>query len=194
MIDSWFIGLIILIIIIFFTILHILQALLMKIELHDGGSGFEENKKFSKEIQEELIQNYSRIQGTLIFWKNRAILYGRLSKYTVIWCIISSYFIPILVQHYNPENLSAKLFLTILPCFSGLLIAISKGLKAEELYRNFRLGESEFFDLRRRLLDRPQSLGNNEREQVDKYFEQAEKIRQIARATELNNPPTANPI
>jgi len=65
---------------------------------------------------------------------------------------------------------------------------ISDGMKA------FRHGESEFFDLYRRLLDRPRLFGNDEDEQIDNYFSEVERIRRLVRNTETENIPDVESI
>ncbi len=56
------------------------------------------------------------------------------------------------------------------------------------------LVNQDFYDLRRRLLDLPDNFGKSEREILDNYFKQVEKIRKAARDAELNNPPSASPL
>lgn len=192
--DLWIIGNVILLIAALFTSVQIAAAAYKKISLHEGGSGFEDSNKFSKEARGELIQHYSRIQGTLIFWKNQATLYERLYKYAVVWSIVSAVLIPVLIQVFDPTNIWSRIFMTVLSISTGLLIALSRGFKSEELFRAFRTSESDFYDLRRRLLDLPDNFGKSEQEILDNYFKQVAKIRKAARDAELNNPPSASPL
>ena len=71
------------------TVFHMLMALFRKVELHSGGSGFEDAPEFSDGGRLKLTEHYSRMQGTLGFWKNQAALYGRLHKWAVMWSISS---------------------------------------------------------------------------------------------------------
>lgn len=57
-------------------------------------------------------------------------------------------------------------------------------------FQSFRHGESEFYDMYRRLLDRPESFGKTENEQVAAYFVEVEKVRKYVRGTETDNFPT----
>ena len=61
------------------------------------------------------------------------------------------------------------------------------GLKIEENYRAFRHGESEFYDLFRRMLDRPDALGPDPQRQLDAYIAETETIRRFVRNAETNN-------
>jgi len=64
-------------------------------------------------------------------------------------------------------------------------------LKVEQNYKAYRLGESNYYDLRRRLLDRPQAFGGNEAEQLDRYLQEVERIRQETRLAEVDNFPAS---
>lgn len=54
------------------TGLPILLAVLRGVKLHPGGSSFDESTEFSSEAKQRLTQHYSRMQGTLAFWKKQA--------------------------------------------------------------------------------------------------------------------------
>lgn len=170
-----------------------LMAIFRKIELHDGGSSFEESTKFSDETKKEIMQQESRIRGTLHFWKKEAIKNRNFHYYCLIWTILSSTLIPILVQYVNDDPLS-KLFITLISTHTVLLLALHRGLKVDKNFQSFRQGESEFYDLRRRLLDRPYTFGATQREQLDTYFEQVEIIRKYMRNTETDNFPALDII
>jgi len=53
----------------------------------------------------------------------------------------------------------------------------------------FRHGESEFYDTYRRLLDRPETFGADETEQVKQYLEDVELIRRYVRNAETDSLP-----
>jgi hypothetical protein len=57
----------------------------------------------------------------------------------------------------------------------------------DDNFKAFRHGESEFYDLWRRLLDRPAVLASSSAEQLDTYFEETEKIRRFVRNAETSN-------
>ncbi|WP_157231821.1 hypothetical protein [Hyalangium minutum] len=171
------------------TFLHLFISLFRRVQLHPGGSGFEKAVHFKEPSRERLQQHYDRFMGTLVFWKSKAALFERLHVYSVTWSVSASILVAALVQEYDPANLWAKAFMTILTLTSGLLLGISKAFRAEENYRAYRTAESEFFDLRRRIMDRPEAFGPDEVTQLSKYFEEAERIRKTSRLAELNNPP-----
>lgn len=74
------------------------------------------------------------------------------------------------------------------------MISFHKGLKVEQNYKAFRLGESEFYDLYRKLLDRPKTFGNSEDEQIGKYIEETAIIRRNIRNAEIDNLPNIEEI
>ena len=71
----------------------------------------------------------------------------------------------------------------------ALALSFHNGLKVSNGMRAFRLGESEFYDLYRRLLDRPESFGQDEEAQLDRYFREVERIRRLVRNAETDTIP-----
>src|SRR4051812_31552194 len=139
-------------------------AMLRKVDLHPGGETFSESPYFSEGNKKLLQQHFTRLHGTLIFWKNKAEWHKRFHYYTLFWTIPVSILIPIITQTMD-TTFEAKLFLTIISTHTALLIAFHRALKIENNFKAFRHGESEFYDLYRRLLDRPSSFGTTEEKQ-----------------------------
>jgi hypothetical protein len=178
-----------------FTFFPTLKAILRKIELHPGGESFKNSQNFSEEGKQLLIQHYSRIQGTLIFWKNQAEKYRNFHYYCLCWTIPASITIPVLIQCINADNFdSSKMLVTIISTHTAILLAFHRGFKVDKNFKSFRHGESEFYDLYRRLLDRPFTFGKNEKEQIDKYFIEVETIRKFVRNAETDNMPTVEDV
>ncbi len=170
------------------SFLPVLVALLKKVKLKPGGDTFTNSPHFSENGKEKLRQHFSRINGTLIFWKNEAAWYKRFHYYTLIWTIPVSILIPIISQSQDGSNAS-KLFITIISSHVALLIGYHRAFKVESNFRAFRNGESEFYDLYRRMLDRPSSFGDNELQQIENYFMEVEFIRKAVRVAETDNLP-----
>jgi len=57
----------------FVTLLPTLRALFSGVKLNEGGASFQESR-FSEEAKLNLEQHFSRLQGTLAFWKREATL------------------------------------------------------------------------------------------------------------------------
>lgn len=190
--DPWFDGLIILSVFILISVFHILWAALQKVKINGVAPGFENAFGFSDSSKTRLQDHYKRIEGTLSFWKNQAALYERMYSYAILWSILSGVLIPVLIQDYSSSNFWARVFMTIFSAWIGLIVALNRGFKAEELFRKFRQSESEFYDVRRRLLDRPEVFGSTEEERLNRHFETVEKIRMAGRDAETSNFPTTN--
>lgn len=79
--------------------------------------------------------------------------------------------------------------MTVISTHTALLIAFHRALKIENNFKAFRHGESEFYDLYRRLLDRPKSFGDSEEKQIETYFIEVENIRRAVRIAETDNLP-----
>ena len=173
------------------TFLPVASALLRRISLHDGGDGPDESPLFSEEARARLQQNHSRLLGTLGFWKKQAEYYKRFHYYSLGWVITSSVLVPFLTQAVTQDPYS-KWFLSVVAAFSAILLAFQKWLKVEQNYKAFRLGESSYYDLRRQILDRPQSFGNSEQVQLEAYFLRVEELRRRVRDAEIDNFPTSD--
>lgn len=171
------------------TLTFALWPLIRGVHLHPGGSSFDESKVFTERAKLRLTQNFSRIEGTLAFWKNRAEFYKRLHYYSVCWTIPSSVSMPFLVQASTGSPYS-KWLLTAVSAHTAMILAFHRSLKVDASFRAFRQGESDFYDLYRRMLDRPTTFGSDEQHQLDKYFDRVENLRKHIRNVELENLPS----
>lgn len=169
------------------SLIPTLIAVLRKVKLNPDGKGYEASTYFEQEDKERLIQHYSRINGTLGYWKNQAEKYRRFNNYTLFWTILVSILIPIISQQIGVG--SSKWFLTIISTHTALILGFHKGFKVEKNYQAFRLAESSFYDLRRELLDIPENFGGTPKEQIDSFFKKAQRIRKNARQAEIDNTP-----
>nr|WP_319539148.1 hypothetical protein [uncultured Methanospirillum sp.] len=176
-----------------FTLIPLIKPFLMRVELHPINSTFPDSPFFSDKGKERLQQHYDRLIGTLKFWKNQAEKYRRFHYYCIFWSVPITITVPILIQ-YIDQNEYSRLFLTIITTHLAILLTIHRTLKIENNYKSFRNGESEFYDVFRRLLDRPHSFGKDEDEQLDSYFKQVEIIREYMRRMETDNFPTLEEI
>ncbi|MBX4267551.1 DUF4231 domain-containing protein [Clostridium estertheticum] len=174
-----------------FTFVPTLKAIFKRIKLHPGGDSFNTSLHFTEAEKSLLEQHYSRIQGTLVFWKNQAEKYRNFHYYCLFWTIPSSIMIPIIIQAMNNSNVT-KILLTIISTHTAILIAFHRGFKVEENFKAFRLGESEFYDTYRRILDQPITFGETHEEQLQNYFKQVEQIRKLVRNAETDNFPTVD--
>lgn len=187
--DPWGITLFAYVAIAMLSLVPTILASLKRVKLHPGGTSFDDCIHFSDNEKKILNQHYSRIQGTLIFWKNAAEKYRRFHYYCLLWTIPISILIPIITQATSNENCS-KLFLTIVSSHAAILLGLHKGLKVENHFKSFRNGESEFYDLYRRFLDNPDYFGLSKEDQLQAYFRQVEQIRRYVRSAETDNFPS----
>lgn len=133
--------------------------------------------------------------GTLGFWKNRATLFTRFHYYCICWTILSAWAVP-LISAIAPqtEGSPSKWLIVVISSHVALSLSFHRGLKVAEGMKAFRLGESEFYDLYRRLLDRPHLFGTTEEEQLDTYFAGVESIRKLVRHAETETIPDVDDI
>jgi hypothetical protein len=186
--SNWVIAILSYLIIALSSFIPVLLALLKKVKLNPGGDSFNTSPHFSDFNKLILAQHFTRIHGTLIFWKNEAAWYKRLHFYTLVSTIPISILIPIISQSLD-QSQESKIFLTVISSHVALLIGFHRGLKVENNYKAFRNGESEFYDLYRRMLDRPTSFGNTEEKQIENYFRDVEFVRKTVRNAETDNFP-----
>ena len=186
--NYWTIAIWIYLVVAVLSYVPILWAQFFWVKLKHGGDSFDKSTNFSPENIEILKQHYSRIMGTLVFWKNEAAWYKRFHYYTLVWSLPVSILIPIIAQSISSEP-GSKLFLTIISSHIAVIVGFHRALKVESNFRAFRNGESEFYDVYRRLLDRPLAFGANEKLQIENYFKEVERIRKTVRNAETDNFP-----
>jgi hypothetical protein len=188
-INYWLVGMVIYLLLAIATFLPVIIASIKGVKLHPGGQSFEDSPYYSETAKKRLEQHYSRMLGTLGFWKREAEKYRRFHYYALYWTVPSLVIITVLVQ-YVTTDIYSKMLLTVISVHSVVILSLHRGLKVERNFRAFRQGESEFYDLYRRLLDRPTTFGANEDEQISKYFDEVENIRKYVRNAELDNFPS----
>jgi hypothetical protein len=129
---------------------------------------------------------------TIAGWKKRAETFTSFHYYCAVWTILSAWAVPIIASlSPSAENTTiySKLLIVLVSGHVALSLSFHKGLKVADGMKAFRHGESEFYDLYRRLLDRPHTLGKDEDAQVDKYFSEVERIRRFVRSAETESLP-----
>ena len=187
--DFWLIAIFVYTVLAIITAIPVIYAILKGVEMHDGGASFDTSPNFSEEAKLKLSQHFSRIAGTLGFWKKQAEIFRRAHYYTLMWTIPASVLVPFLVQAISPGNYS-KWFVTLVASHTAILFAFHKGFKVDANFRTWREGESHFYDLYRRMLDRPETFGKTESEQLFVYFDEVENLRMFIRNAEIDNTPT----
>jgi hypothetical protein len=175
------------------TLLPTLFALFAKVPLKEGGVSFE-GSSLTAEAKKRLVDHFSRMRGTLGFWKREAVRNGRFHSYCLWWTIISSSSMPFLTQAIDPTDGASRWFLTTVAAHIGLLLGFHRGLKVAEHFKAFRHGESEFYDTYRRLLDCPEAFGKDESAQIAQYFEEVATIRKFVRNAETDSLPMVEDI
>jgi hypothetical protein len=113
----------------------------------------------------------------------------------LVWTILSAWAVP-LIGAIAPqvEGSPSKWLLVIISSHVALSLSFHRGMKVSEGMKAFRQGESEFYDLYRRLLDRPQLLGQTEAEQIDNYISQVESLRKLVRHAETETIPDLDDV
>lgn len=184
-ITNWDYALYVYVSIALLTFIPTLWAIMKKVKLNPDGAGYDASPFFDEKQKERLNQHYSRINGTLGYWKNHSEKYRRFKNYSIVWSIIISIIIPVISQEIGEGN--SNWFLTIISTHAALLLAFHKGFKVDQNYQAFRIAESEFYDLRRELLDNPKKFGETPDEQINEFFQQVSRFRRAARQAEVDN-------
>lgn len=184
--ELWKIGILVYLALIIVTFFPVIRAIFKKVTLNPGGASFADSPHFDDATKALLDQHYTRIMGTLGYWKNQASMYKALHFYCLIWTIPSAVIIPVLTPFITDGNYS-KIAVTLIAAITAILLAFHRGLKVEDNLKAYRHGESEFYDLVRRLLDRPASLGDTSEKQINVYFDEVARIRRFVRNAETDN-------
>lgn len=177
------------------TLVPALWALLKGVKLKPGGASFDKSTYFSETSKFRLTTHYSRLEGTLAFWKHRAALYTKFHYYCICWTILSAWAVPLIgALAPQTEGSPSKWLVVLISSHVALSLSFHRGLKVSEGMKAFRHGESEFYDLYRRLLDRPYAFGESEDQQIDLYFREVEAIRRLVRHAETETIPDVENI
>ena len=168
-------------------------ALIAGVKLNPGGASFDKSS-FSPEGRERLALHFSRLQGTLAFWKREAVRNARFHYYCLWWTIVSSSLMPCLTQAIDGSDPVSKWFLTTVAAHVALVLGFHRGLKVAEHFKAFRHGESEYYDMYRRLLDRPHTFGDTEAVQIEAYFQETERLRRFVRTAETDSLPMVEDV
>lgn len=187
--NDWVIAIIVYTALSIGTFVPALIAIINGVKPHPGGDSFDQSTLHSDEAKVRLTQHFSRIAGTLGFWKKQAEIFKRLHYYTLIWTIPASVLIPFLIQTINKDPAS-KWFVTIISAHTAIPLAFHKALKVDVNFRTWREAESHFYDLYRRMLDRPLTFGDTEEKQLSAYFDAVENLRMFIRNAEIDNTPS----
>lgn len=173
------------------TFVYCAWPLVFGARLFHGGPSFQNCPHFDDSQVQRLQQNYERIHGTLRFWKGKAVGYTRIHYYCVLFTIIASWAVP-LITATVPDISQAKWLILTISSHIALGISLHRGLNVTENMQVFRHGESEFYDLNRRLLDTPDEFGNSQEEQLEFYFKSVADLRRFVRRQETESAPVVD--
>jgi len=188
--DPWFYATIALAFAILSTIAPVVRKFLKKVELDASAPWFEDAIDLGEE-KDRVEENFQRIHGSLVYWKNNAAAFNSLDDARVFWSIVSSVTLPVLVQIYDSSEVFANVFFTSLTVWTGALVTYAYTVKAEQKYQGFRAIESDYYDLSRELLDFARNEPDNLKKRVDQYIHMVAKIRELARDVETGRPASA---
>ena len=186
--NSWDIAAITYGVVAVLTFLPVLIPIIRGVKLHPGGASFDQTPHFSDAARKQLNDHYTRIFGTLGFWKQHATIYKRFHYYCVSWTLVSSWLVPLLGTIGTDGT--QKWLIVAVSSHVALALSFHRGLRVPDLLRAYRLGESEFYDTYRRLLDRPLTFGKTEEEQLDAYFAAVADVRKLVRSAEADSMPS----
>lgn len=172
------------------TIVPISHAFLKRVQLNEVGPWFHNAKQFGDQ-QQRLVDHFTRIRGTLVFWKNKAAAHHRLDMARVIWSLISAVGLPVLIQFFDPLNPWSVGFLTGLTTWTGFIVALAYTMKSEQTYQGLRQQESDYYDISRNLLDFTKADAKDLEKTIVVYFRTVEPIRQTGRNVETSSPRSA---
>jgi len=186
----WQAGVVVLSVGIAATIFPIVFAFLGFEELNPPGEWFDTADQLGAQ-QKRVLDHYSRIKGTLRFWKNKAAAHHRLHLARVIWSLISGASLPVLVQFFDKTEKWSILFMTILTTWTGIVVAMAFTLRSGEKYQGFRQQESDFYDKSRELLDFSKADDEDLGKKIDDYIKLVNEVRKVGRRVETSSPPSA---
>lgn len=188
--DPWAVALAILAIGIVATLVPLGQAFLNQVKLDEAPKWIENAAQLGAQ-KKRVTEHYSRLKGTLVYWKNQAAAHHRLHTARIIWSLLSAVLLPVLVHLYDGSAQWSKIFMTVFTTWTGLVVALAYTFKSEQRYQGMRQQESDFYDLARRLLDFTDPSSPDLKKIVDQYIADVEAVRLTARRVETGAPPSA---
>ncbi|WP_156096848.1 hypothetical protein [Amycolatopsis jejuensis] len=189
--SSWTLVLVCYVAIAFVSFTPTAVTICRKGKLLSGKPSFEASIHFSDLAKTRLMQHEERIRGALTYWKSRAEKAQSFQHYCLVWVTLSTALVPFLSQAVTSDPTS-KWTVTIIGAHGFILLALARTFRVEENHKSFRNGESEYLDLRRRMLDDPTSFGLDEEEQLQSYFRLSAAIRRSVRNAETRNYPSVD--
>lgn len=172
------------------TLIPIALAFFKKVKLHKSPKWFGEADALGDQKQ-RMIDHELRMEGTLLYWKNKAFTHHRIHIARIIWSLLSAVSLPALIQFYDRQNLWSVAFMTGLTTWTGFVVASAYALKSELIYQGFRQCESDYYDMARELLDWPEKDPDKIKERVNAFIYEVEIIRAKCRKIETGNPPSS---
>src|SRR5260370_14519509 len=128
------------------TLAPALVRLVRGVRLHPGGASFAEATGFSDEAKNRLSQHYSRMQGTLGFWKKQSEIYRYLHYYCLCWTIPSSVIIPFLAQAITAQS-GSKWLITLVSAYTAVLLTFHQSLHRHCSYKEVSQVGTKFYAL-----------------------------------------------
>ena len=186
----WQAGTLALLVAIIGTLISIIWGFLGFSTLLPPGDWFDSSEELSQH-RTRLVSHYSRIVGTLTFWKSKAAAHQRLYYAQVMWASLSGVTLPVLIQYFEKSTEWPTLFLTILTTWNGILLVLAYTLHSRELYRGFRQQESDFYDESRKLLNAARGDDPELDKKIEGYIKLVASIRRVGRRVETGTPPSA---
>ena len=115
------------------TLLPTALALATSVRLNPAGDSFEQSDAFTDKAKQRLTEHYSRLQGTLGFWKKRAALFTRFHYYCVVWTILSAWAVPLIAATApQVEGSASKWLLVVVASHVALALSLYRGMKISE--------------------------------------------------------------
>jgi hypothetical protein len=105
-VDAWGAALAVYFLLAVGTIAPVFRKIALGVPLHAGGAAFKDSPHFSDAAKKQLEQHFSRIVGTLGFWKKQAEIYRYLHYYCLLWTILLSVIVPFLAQAISNDSWS----------------------------------------------------------------------------------------
>jgi hypothetical protein len=172
------------------TLIPIALAFFRRVKLHETPKWFGEADALGDQ-QQRMIDHEIRMEGTLLYWKNKACTHHRIHNARIFWSLLSAVSLPALIQFFDQQNTWAVAFMTGLTTWTGFVVALAYALKSEQIYQGFRQCESDYYDMARELLDWPEKDPEKLKESVDTFIYEAEIIRKKCRKIETGSPPSS---
>ena len=158
--------------------------------VYDGKELDDISRSLSESALKDIRLDFKLMKGHQQFWKKQVDKAKSFHDYAVFWTTFNTFLIPILTLFLQPgaattPSVYLTAFIFFVSVHSAGIVTFHRQYKPDDKLRDARQRESAYFDAYRQILQRPETLGATEAEQITAFLTKSAEIRAGNRQTEV---------